>query len=310
MVHIDKCIICGGDNFIHLFQCKDYLLTLEMFSIFQCKDCGFRFTNPRPENKKLPDYYKSENYISHAYKPKKFVDKLYSIVRNYTLKQKYNLVNRYKRQDTSIKTNPKSDALVPTILDIGCGTGEFLNLFRQNNWNVLGIEPNASARKIAKSKNEIEAFDENYIDKFSNEQFDVITMWHVLEHVPDLHKQLSDIKRIMNKEGVLLVAIPNSDSLDAQIYEHYWAAYDVPRHLYHFTKKSIKELFAKFDFEIIEILPMKFDAFYISMLSEKNITDKTKFLCPLINGMKSNLHARKENNYSSLIFVIKNKIMN
>jgi 2-polyprenyl-3-methyl-5-hydroxy-6-metoxy-1,4-benzoquinol methylase len=302
MLQIDKCIICDGDNFIHLFQCKDYLLTQEMFSVFQCKSCGFRFTNPRPENKKLPDYYKSENYISHSENPKNLIDKIYNIVRNYTLKQKYKLVNKYHSQSELI-----SPAL--NILDIGCGTAEFLKLFKQNKWQVYGIEPNESARDIAQTRNGIVTFNENYINEFSDNQFNVITLWHVLEHVPDIKSLITDIKRIINKKGILIIAIPNSDSLDARIYKQYWAAYDVPRHLYHFNKTSIKTLFDKYNFEIIEIIPMKFDAYYISLLSEKNKSGKSNLLRASINGLKSNLYAGKDNNYSSLIFVLKNKIL-
>jgi ubiquinone/menaquinone biosynthesis C-methylase UbiE len=294
MEQVNECVICGGNNFVHLFQCKDYLLSNEIFSIEQCSSCGFRLTNPRPESNNLYKYYESENYISHVEKPDKFIDKVYNRVRKYTLKKKYDLVVKFKKGNS--------------ILDIGCGTGDFLHNFKANKWNSFGVEPNKNAREIAIRKNSINVYESAFLNDISEQQFDVITMWHVLEHVSDLPAQINLLKKILKKDGVLFVAIPNSDSPDAQMYRQYWAAYDLPRHLYHFTKKSVKELFAKFDFEVKEVLPMKFDAFYISMLSEKNKTGNSNYANAILNGLKSNLNATRNINHSSLTFVIKHKI--
>ena len=299
MEDLTKCIICGSENFVHLFQCKDHFLSLEIFSISQCRNCGFIFTNPRPPALKLSKYYDSKNYISHAEKAENIIDKVYNKVRKYTLKKKYELVLKYK---SNIKDSK-------TILDIGCGTGEFLKVFKNNSWQTLGVEPNKSAREIAITKNELEVLDEQGLFDFSNEHFDVITMWHVLEHVSDINSHLTQIKRILKKDGVLIVAVPNAESPDAQMYKQCWAAYDVPRHLYHFTKKSIENLFNNFDLEVVNIHPMKFDAFYVSLLSEKYKSGKSNYMNAFINGLKSNIKASKNNNYSSLIFVLKNKII-
>ncbi len=300
MEEVKNCAVCGADNFVHLFQCKDYFLSNEIFSISQCKNCGFKFTNLKLSNSELIKYYGSGSYISHSEKPESFIDNIYYKVRKYSLNKKYKLVVSEKRK-------AKSEEGEATILDIGCGTGEFLNLFKANNWNVFGIEPNKAAREHAINKKGLEVFDEAYIDKFSEKQFDVITMWHVLEHVSDLKAQINNIKRVLKDEGLLIIAVPNSDSFDAQLYRQYWAAYDVPRHLYHFTKKSVNELLEKNDFELLKILPMKFDAFYISLLSEKYKTGKSNYISAFFNGLRSNLNAKKENNYSSLTFIFKKK---
>ena len=293
MEEIKKCLICGGENFIHLFQVKDHFLSLEIFSISQCKKCGFKFTDPRPTPTEAGKYYESQNYISHSDKPETLFDKVYFKIRKINLKKKYNLICRYKSGNS--------------ILDIGCGTGEFLNMFKLNNWKVSGIESNKNAREIARNKNGIEVRDDKSYNQLEDKQFDVISMWHVLEHVYDTDFQLKQIKRLLKEDGLVVIAVPNSDSTDAQIYKQYWAAYDVPRHIYHFTQKSVNDLVSKFDFELIETLPMKFDAYYISMLSEKYMNGEKNNMTAFLNGMKSNRHAKKENNYSSLIYLFKNK---
>jgi 2-polyprenyl-3-methyl-5-hydroxy-6-metoxy-1,4-benzoquinol methylase len=300
MEEVRNCAICEGDNFVHLFQCKDYLLTNEIFSISQCKKCDFRFTNPRPDNGELIKYYESVNYISHSEKPENFIDKIYYSVRKIALNSKYKLVVSEKRR-------AKSEEQLSSILDIGCGTGEFISLFKANNWKVYGIEPNRSAREQAIKKKGLEVFEESFLDKFSDKQFDVITMWHVLEHVSDLNGQLKSIKRILKDDGLMIIAVPNSDSFDAQLYRQYWAAFDVPRHLYHFTKKSVNELLTKNDFELLKVLPMKFDAFYISLLSEKYKIGKNNYISAFFNGIRSNIKAKKNSNYSSLTFLFKKK---
>jgi ubiquinone/menaquinone biosynthesis C-methylase UbiE len=313
MVEVSKCIICESSNLIKLLKCKDYFLSQEDFTIIECKDCGFRFTNPVPEKENLLKYYQSQDYLSHLDKPEKLIDKIYNRVREYNVIKKYKLVSKFKYE---VANNPKQKR---TILDIGCGTGEFLNQFRINNWNTTGIEPNKQAREIAEKRNKLSVYDESKYKEFENNYFDVITMWHSLEHIPDLQGQIKTIKRILKKDGVLVVAVPNSDSPDAQIYREYWAAYDVPRHLYHFNKKSIKELFNKFELQVNDIKPMKLDAYYVSMLSEKYkrvVSHKTlvssninfNILIPIWNGLVSNLRARKNNNYSSLIYIIRNQI--
>ncbi|MCF8331500.1 MAG: class I SAM-dependent methyltransferase [Bacteroidales bacterium] len=228
--------------------------------------------------------------MSHSNTNKGLSNQLYKIVRGFTLKQKYDLVRRYK--------SGKS------ILDIGSGTGELLNFFKQSGWEVQGIEPDSRARNYAVQKHNIPVEDENRISELKGLSFDVITMWHVLEHVPNLNQRIQSVRRLLKNDGIIVVAVPNPESFDAAKYGEYWAAYDLPRHLYHFKKKNVKELFAKHDIKLKEIFPMKFDAFYVSMLSEKYIKGKSKFIHAFFTGLKSNNKANKSMNYSSLIYVL------
>jgi 2-polyprenyl-3-methyl-5-hydroxy-6-metoxy-1,4-benzoquinol methylase len=292
MEQLDNCPVCQSQTFENYLTVKDYTVSQEQFKIVTCKKCGFRFTNPRPEVNAIGDYYKAESYISHTNTSKGLISKIYQEVRKFTLKNKLNLINRLAPQKGK-------------LLDVGCGTGMFLNVARENGWKVNGIEPDAGAREIAEEINKIK-IKEEVLSSFQNETFEVITLWHVLEHVHEVNATIDWLKERLSKEGSLVIAVPNHESKDAEIYQEQWAAYDVPRHLYHFSQKSIKELFAKHGFELIETLPMKFDSFYVSMLSTKYQTGKINYVKAFIDGIKSNLSAEKNNhNYSSLIYVLK-----
>ncbi len=294
MEEIRKCLICANDKFKKYIDCKDYFLSKENFTILECENCGFRFTNPRPSTNNLSKYYKSDNYISHSNSKKGLINLAYQIARHYTLKKKFNLINKY------ISGNK--------ILDVGCGTGEFLNYFKKHNWSTFGIEPNENARKFAIEKYNLKVKDENSFSDFKNDSFDVITMWHSLEHIYFLKETIFEIKRLLKNNGTLFIALPNCNCFDAKIYKEYWAGYDVPRHLYHFTPTSVKLLFKKYNFIIENIIPLKFDAYYISLLSEKYKNGYTNYIKAFINGIRSNNYARKNNNdYSSLIYIIKNE---
>ena len=289
---IERCPICQNDKFEVAFETQDYFLTNEQFTIVNCSACGFRFTNPRPEPEKLSEYYKSEEYISHSNTKKGFVNKIYHFVRNHGHKSKYALINKFQK-------NGKS------ILDIGCATGEFLNFFKEKGWNVLGIEPGTNARKFAEENYKLDVYDEEKLGKLSDNSFDVVTMWHVLEHVPKLNERILELKRIVKDEGILVIAVPNCNSYDAVFYQKFWAAYDVPRHLYHFSTDTLKMLFKKHELSIIKIAPMKFDSFYVSLLSEKYKSKKPSFVKAFFRGILSNLKSGKNTDYSSVIFVVK-----
>jgi 2-polyprenyl-3-methyl-5-hydroxy-6-metoxy-1,4-benzoquinol methylase len=292
MEQLNNCPVCQSQTFEEYLTVKDYTVSQEQFKIVTCKKCGFKFTNPRPDGEAIGEYYKAESYISHTNTSKGLISKIYQEVRKFTLKGKLNLINRL---------SPKNGKL----LDVGCGTGMFLNVARENGWKVNGIEPDAGARAIAEENNQIKIKQE-ILGSFENETFEVITLWHVLEHVHELNATIDWLKERLSKEGSLLIAVPNHESKDAEIYQEQWAAYDVPRHLYHFSQKSIKELFANYGFELKEILPMKFDSFYVSMLSTKYQTGKINFLKAFMDGLKSNILAEGNNqNYSSLIYVFK-----
>ena len=290
--NIEKCPVCGGESQKEFIEAEDHNVSNDLFKIVECVACSFRFTNPIPTEDTIGDYYKSENYVSHSGTKKGFVNRVYHIVRSRAIKQKENLAAKYSKEKV--------------ILDIGCGTGDFLGYCKSQNWKTLGLEPDQSARKIALESNAIEAKDLSHLYEIESNTFDVISMWHVLEHVYNLNEDIEQYKKILKKEGVLIVAVPNCSSKDAEHYKSSWAAYDLPIHLYHFRPDNMKQLFSKHGMEVVEILPMKFDSYYISMVSEKY--KGGNIFSGFINGLKSNMAANSKNNrYSSQIYVIQHK---
>lgn len=322
---------------------KDYSVSNKEFELLLDDRIDLLITHPRPNKEDLGKYYESENYISHTDRKKTVTEFIYNSVKKYTLNRKLELLNSFQVEKKS-------------VLDIGCGTGDFLSTCQQAGWKVTGIEPNNKARAKAKEKleentylySDIHAFfeedfasEEKDVDfkksykhtklyyhneyetknveeevlKFgasaeeTNEnpyQFDVITLWHVLEHVYDLDKYIYQLKKLLKPSGVLIIAVPNFKSYDAEYYKQFWAAYDVPRHLWHFSQTSIHRLFSTELMKVIKTLPMKFDAFYVSLLSEEYKTGKKNFFKAFLNGIKSNRAAKRTGEYSSLIYVLKN----
>ncbi len=294
MMRVNECPVCGNKSVNKFLELEDYFLSKESFEISLCAECGFKFTNPVPRETDLPKYYESDEYISHSNTTKGFVNKIYQLVRNHSIKRK-----------AGIATHKIYNG---EALDIGCGTGDFLNELSRRGWKVKGIEPNKTARNNAINNFGLDVSDEQQLFKFGANGFDVITMWHVLEHVYNLDKHLSQIKKILRKDGRLIIALPNADSMDANIYKNYWAAYDVPRHLHHFNQASFKKLMERYEFEIIKIKPMIFDSFYISMLSEKYKSGKINYLNAFFNGLKTDVYGLlNKKYYSSLIYVLKLK---
>jgi SAM-dependent methyltransferase len=292
MKSIELCPVCGDSHFSDFITCKDHTVSGESFRINNCKRCGFKFTNPRPEDAKLGDYYKSEDYISHSNTSKGIISKLYHLVRNYTLGKKEALVSTYVSRGT--------------ILDYGCGTGMFLKTCKDKGWDCVGMEPDAGARKIGEGKGLKVHEDLAVLGRsLAGKKLDAITLWHVLEHVTDLDGTLKFFKAELKPGGVLVIAVPNYTSADAKHYKEFWAAYDVPRHLYHFELGSISKLLSKHGFKLDTCKPMKFDSFYVSMLSEKYKTGSIKYFNAFVNGLRSNLKAKQAKDYSSVIYVFK-----
>jgi len=286
----DSCPVCEGSRFEFFLECVDYTVSKEKFKIVKCLDCDMHFTNPIPYEDHIGEYYKSESYISHSSTNKGIINKLYQIVRKRTLKQKVGLVSRLAKGKMA--------------LDIGAGTGHFLNAMTEAGFDALGLEPDNDARALAKKtfNVDIQAIDELCAQQEST--FDVITMWHVLEHVYNLKKDLDQIINTLKEDGTLIVAVPNRDSYDAKYYQSFWAAYDLPIHLYHFNPKNIEQLFEQYDMKVEEVLPMKFDAFYVSMLSEKY--KHGNLFNAFVRGLLSNVKAKK-GTYSSQIYILKKK---
>lgn len=290
---LDQCPICGKEEFKNFIVVTDNTVSNESFVIVECENCSFKFTNPRPNEASIGAYYESDEYVSHSNSKSGIINKAYHVVRAITTKQKVELINKY---------SPKKGKL----LDYGCGTGVFITAAKKDSWEIEGVEPNATAREIAEkqlNKKVAENLAAVPVDKY-----EVITLWHVLEHIHTLNETLKQLIELLAEDGTLIIAVPNADSHDAKLYKENWAAYDVPRHLYHFTQPTMKRLLKKHKMVLEEVLPMKFDAYYVSMLSEKYKDGKTKMLNSVLNGYKSNSYAQKNGNeFSSLIFVAKRK---
>ena len=268
---------------------KDHSVSGEAFSLLLNEELQLLKTHPQPAPEDLARYYESDDYISHTDGRRSLFEKLYHTVKQKALRDKIKLVQRYA---------PTRERL----LDIGAGTGDFLAIAAQNGWQTLGIEPNAKAKAIALDKGV--TFEES-LAALEDHAFDVVTMWHVLEHVPDVEAQIADLKRITKPGGTIVIAVPNYKSHDAQHYGTFWAAYDAPRHLWHFSKTAIKLLFEKQGMQLVKVLPMKFDSFYVSLLSEKYKTGKMNFVGGFLSGLRSNLKGTRTGEYSSHIYIIK-----
>jgi SAM-dependent methyltransferase len=294
MKKVSTCPACQSKNIFKTLDVKDYFLTQENFSIWRCKDCGLSFTNPRPKDENLGKYYESSEYLSHGTKNSGIIGKLYQLLRNINIKRKYNIVSELMGTGK--------------ILDIGCGTGELLNYFQKQKWECLGVEPNANARSFAETHYRLKVEEEQSLQNLPEGSFDIVCMWHVLEHVSDINKRMDEAKRLLKNEGRLIIALPNLLSWDAVFYKAYWAGLDVPRHLYHFSPEAFSCLAKRHDLQVINTLPLRFDAFYVSLLSERYRKTRLPIFPAFIKGAKSNWAAAKTGNYSSLIFVLKKNI--
>lgn len=287
-MNITECPVCSSKEFKEVLHARDHLVSDEMFTIAECSNCTLRFTNPRPEDNALSEYYESEEYISHTNEGNNFINRLYKVARQFTL--------RSKRQIIQKDLNDKR------LLDIGCGTGHFLAHCVVSGWTAYGVEPDPKARKIASEQSGATLFPS--LDKVDVGQFDRITLWHVLEHLPDLKGSIQQIKSLLKDDGKLYIAVPNYLAQEAKKFEQYWAAYDVPRHLYHFTPKSIDTLVKQNGMIVKKIHPMWLDSFYISLLSNQNKFDSSKLINSFITGLLSNIYGIKSGNFSSLIYQI------
>ncbi len=275
-------------------RCTDYTVSGETFEILKDARLDFLVTSPRPLPDDLMNYYESESYISHTDANQNWFDKTYQLVKKITLKSKIKKLKKVHPNATS-------------ILDVGCGTGDFLKVCKDKEYEIFGIEPHKKARSLAQSKvNSTEIYDSlSTLQNKNHCKYDIITLWHVLEHVPDLENYIKTLKDLLNPEGVLVIAVPNYLSYDANYYKNFWAAYDVPRHLWHFSKEAIASLFKKVDLKVTKTYPMIFDSFYVSLLSEKNKKNKLGLWRAFTIGLYSNLSAFFTKQYSSQIYILK-----
>ncbi len=277
-------------NKTHFLTVKDHSVSKEIFDLYHDKELDMLITHPQPSLDTLGKYYESEDYISHTDNKRSLFEKAYHFVKQIALKNKLDLINSFQPNKGK-------------ILDIGAGTGDFLLTAQENGWQTIGVEPSPRAKGIAIKKGISFVEDTKELE---NHSFDVITMWHVLEHVPDLGAQIKELKRLLKADGTLIIAVPNYKSFDAKYYGAFWAAYDVPIHFWHFSKKAIQLLFAKEEMKLQKVLPMKFDSFYVSLLSEKYKSGKMNFIKAFFIGLQSNWKAKRDLEYSSHIYILKN----
>ena len=276
-------------NNIFFQKIRDYSVSKEIFELHHNPEYDILITFPKPSLEKLPSYYESEDYISHTDGKRSVFEKLYQLIKGIALKNKLKLINTQSQKGK--------------LLDIGAGTGDFLVVAKKDGWETIGVEPSEKAKAIAISKGV------DFVEKLSDIEsntFDVITMWHVLEHVPNLDDYLVELKRLLKPSGTIIIAVPNFKSFDANYYGKFWAAYDVPRHIWHFSKTAIDKLFSEKEMKLTQVLPMKFDSFYVSLLSEKYKPGKMNYFMAFFVGLKSNAFGNRNKEYSSHIYVIKN----
>ena len=286
--------MCGGTAFGEKLLVQDKSVSQETFTIVECESCGFQFTNPRPDAAHIGKYYESDAYVSHNSGARGLINQVYKVARFFTVRRKVALITRLNGGQPG------------RLLDYGCGTGHFLAGAKQAGWQVTGLEPNDRARHEAAARvgQPIEA--PAALATLAPGSFDVITLWHVLEHVHTLNETLAQLAAALRPGGRLLIAVPNAASLDAQHYRQDWAAYDVPRHLYHFVPATMRRLLARHGLRIAQTLPLRLDAYYVSMLSERHRAPERAGgpLAVLKAGYRSNQYAAQhDGQYSSLLYV-------
>ena len=293
MIYYQHCPVCDGLDIHELFMATDHTVSQEKFPIWHCNECTLRFTQSVPGASEIGKYYQSADYISHSDTRKGMVNNLYHLVRNITLKQKRELISK----QTGLPTG--------RLLDLGCGTGAFLSVMKEAGWTVKGLEPDEKARGLANQKGLV-VEPANKLFDVAPFSFDVITLWHVLEHVHELHPYMDQLRLVLEKKGCLFIAVPNYTSHDAGHYKESWAAYDVPRHLYHFSPQSMHALLQQHGLKAESVIPMWFDSFYVSMLSEQYRTGKGNIVSAISEGFYSNIMAMRDHTTcSSLIYCIK-----
>jgi 2-polyprenyl-3-methyl-5-hydroxy-6-metoxy-1,4-benzoquinol methylase len=293
MIHYTQCPVCASDKIAPQLTAKDYTVSQQQFSIWHCSNCTVRFTQDVPEQNAIGAFYQSDNYISHSDTKKGIVNSLYHLVRRRTSNAKRQLIV----DETGMNKGE--------ILDIGCGTGAFLNTMKTAGWAITGLEPDDIARKKATELYGIQPQSPEKLFELQSATYNAITMWHVLEHVHELHAYIKQLHHLLTPQGKIFIAVPNYTSYDAGLYNDSWAAYDVPRHLYHFSPASMEHLLTTYNLQLTTLKPMWYDSFYVSMLSEKYKNGKGNIIKAFWNGLISNLKATGDKKKcSSVIYII------
>jgi 2-polyprenyl-3-methyl-5-hydroxy-6-metoxy-1,4-benzoquinol methylase len=287
------CPLCGSPGVSAIMKVKDHSVSHENFHLYHCANCQLRFTQPAPAPEVISRYYQSEEYISHTDSAKGFINRIYRLVRNISIGQKKKLVIKV----TGIKKG--------NLLDVGSGTGYFAAAMQKTGWQVTSLEPDEGARKVAWNQHGLELLPIDNLFQLPANTFDAITLWHVLEHVHDVIKYLDTFKCLLKESGKLIIAVPNYTSYDAKVYKEHWAAYDVPRHLYHFAPSTIYWLIKNMGLKIVLLKPMWFDSFYVSLLSSKYKSGSSNWFGAALTALLSNLKTIKDvKKCSSVIYII------
>ena len=290
-IHFDKCPVCNSSSIEHYLNVEDWGYSKKDFEVVKCSNCTFAFTQDMPDQESIAEYYYHSDYVSHTDTNEGLFFKIYHLVREKMLNKKRNWVEKHTKKGS--------------VLDIGAGTGYFLSNLKNNAWEVLGFEPEKNAREIAKKKHDIDLINDFELIFKDNKKFDAVSMWHVLEHVHELDLYFDYFKRLINKDGKVFIAVPNYSSTDGVFYKETWAAWDVPKHLWHFNPKSFSLLAEKHGFEVEKMYSLPFDAFYISLLSESSLIGKLRAcFVGLYSFIRESIDVTKA---SSVLYVLKLK---
>ena len=292
----NQCPWCGSDKAQINLWLKDEFLTKEDFHICECLNCGLLYTMPRPDEEKIGNYYKSEEYYSHQENKKGFIPKIYEKVK------KRNLKHKYKIATEGLK--------VGKLLDIGCGVGDFLHTAETHGWECIGVEPSEEAKEIAIQRTKAQIIESKELENILDQTFDIITMWHVLEHVDKLKWQVEQLQRLIKPTGRIVIALPNYKSYDGLFYKEKWAAYDVPRHLNHFNRNTIAKIFKTKGLSLTKTDKLKWDAYYISYMSEQYKLHQLPLFRGANRGWLSNMKARRSGEWSSLVYIFEKNDQN
>ncbi len=291
LVQYTSCPVCKSQSFNQVLNVKDFTVSQELFPVMECKNCSLRFTQQIPDETAVHRYYQSADYISHTNTNKGIINRLYHVARTFTMMSKERLVKNATKK------------AVGMLLDVGSGTGTFVHTMSVAGWNVVGLEPDAAARAAALKKYNCDIYPSEELFMLPASTYDAVTMWHVLEHVHRLDEYVEQLKKLLAPGGKLIVAVPNYTGKDAAAYNEHWAAYDVPRHLYHFSPKAMRVLMERHGMKVIATKPMWLDSYYVSLLSERH--RKGSFLRGIWNGFVSNVNALfQKEKCSSLVYII------
>lgn len=294
MIHHSSCPVCSNYDLKERLICIDHFRSREQFPLYSCSVCGFTFTQDHPEEDAIGAYYESEDYISHSDTSEGLVNKIYKVVRSRMLRKKRDIVIKMTNLEKG------------NLLDIGSGTGHFIAGMKNAGWRVMGIEINEKTRITSSEKFGLEIIPPEQIRSLESGSYDCITLWHVLEHFSDLNFYVSQIQRLLKPAGTCIIAVPNIDSFDSQYYGQYWAAFDVPRHLWHFNPDTFGFLFEGRGFRLVNIKTLPLDVFYISILSERYKGNKMAFFTGIVKGSYFAFRTLFNNRKcSSLIYTLK-----